>query len=38
LIDTDGMSLASGLAHEVYRSAGFGPDMQARIAAFHKRP
>jgi enoyl-CoA hydratase len=37
LIDTDGMSLQSGLAHEVYRTRGFGPDMQARIAAFAER-
>ena len=35
--DTDGMSLPSGLAHEVFRSRGFGPDMQARIAAFTER-
>jgi enoyl-CoA hydratase len=35
--DTDGMSLSSGLAHEVFRSRGFGPDMHARIAAFAER-
>jgi enoyl-CoA hydratase len=37
LIDTDGMSLQSGLAHEVFRTRGFGPDMRARIAAFTER-
>ena len=35
--DTDGLPLASGLAHEVYRSPGVGPDMQERIAAFTGR-
>ena len=34
LIETDGMPLAAGLAHEVYRHPGVGPDMQERIAAF----
>jgi enoyl-CoA hydratase len=40
LIETDGMTLASGLAHEVFRTRGTGPDMQARIARFagRKRP
>ena len=37
LIETDGMTLASGLAHEVFRTPGTGPDMQARIAAFNAR-
>ncbi len=36
LIDTDGMSLCDGLAHEVFRNAGKGLDMQERIAAFQK--
>jgi enoyl-CoA hydratase/carnithine racemase len=34
LIETDGLALGAGLAHEVYRSAGVGPDMRERIAAF----
>jgi enoyl-CoA hydratase len=34
LRDTDGLPLAAGLAHEIYRSEGRGPDMQARIARF----
>ena len=37
LLETDGLPLEAGLAHEVYRSAGRGPDMQARIAAFRNR-
>ena len=37
LRETDGMVLADGLAHEVFRSSGVGPDMQARIAAFTGR-
>lgn len=36
LRDTDGLPLASGLAHEVFRTAGVGPDASARIAAFTK--
>lgn len=35
--ETDGLPLAAGLAHEVYRNAGVGPDMQARISAFSKK-
>ena len=34
LMDTDGMPLGAGLAHEVYRHPGVGPDMRERIAAF----
>lgn len=34
LLETDGMSLAAGLANEVYRTAGVGPDMHERISAF----
>jgi enoyl-CoA hydratase/carnithine racemase len=34
LIETDALPLEAGLAHEVYRSAGVGPDMRERIAAF----
>jgi enoyl-CoA hydratase/carnithine racemase len=37
LLDTDGLSLPAGLAHEVYQSPGRGPDMQDRIAAFARR-
>lgn len=37
LNDTDGMTLSAGLAHEVFRNAGKGPDMQQRIAAFGKK-
>ncbi len=32
LVDTDGLSLKAGLAHEVFRGEGRGPDMEARIA------
>ena len=34
LIETDGLPLEAGLAHEVYRSAGVGPDSRDRIARF----
>lgn len=34
LRETDGLALKAGLAHEVYRSQGQGPDVQERIAAF----
>lgn len=37
LRETDGLPLAAGLAHEVFRNAGKGPDMQQRIAAFRKK-
>jgi enoyl-CoA hydratase len=37
LIETDGMPLAEGIAHEAFRTRGFGPDMQARIAGFAER-
>lgn len=37
LIETDGMTLEAGLAHEVFRTRGTGPDMQARIASFAQR-
>jgi enoyl-CoA hydratase/carnithine racemase len=33
----DGMSLAEGLAYEVYNGAGTGPDMAERIAGFGKK-
>jgi len=32
LVETDGLPLKVGLAHEVYRGEGRGPDMEARIA------
>ena len=34
LADTDGLPIGAGLAHEIVRSQGRGPDMEARIAAF----
>ena len=37
LNQTDGMNIAAGLAHESYRTAGRGPDMQERIAAFTQK-
>jgi enoyl-CoA hydratase len=37
LIETDGMSLAEGLAHENFRYPGLAPDHQERISAFRKK-
>ena len=37
LIETDGMSLAEGLAHEHFRFPGRAPDWRERIARFGKR-
>jgi enoyl-CoA hydratase/carnithine racemase len=37
LLETDGLPLTAGLAHEIYYGAGRGADMQARIAAFRNR-
>ena len=37
LIETDGLSQPAGLAHEIYHSAGRGPDMAERIAAFTRK-
>ena len=37
ILQTDGLTLPAGLAHEVYNSPGRGPDMQERIAAFARR-
>jgi enoyl-CoA hydratase len=37
LVETDGLPLRAGLAHEVDRSAGFGPDFHDRIDAFLAR-
>jgi len=36
LVETDGLTLKAGLAHEVFRGEGRGPDMEARIASFSK--
>lgn len=32
--DTDGMPLAAGLAYEIYRTPGVGPDMRERFEGF----
>ena len=37
MIETDGLSLAEGLAHEHFRHPGFAPDHQERIARFTKK-
>jgi len=37
LRETDGMSLAEGLAHEYYRYPGFAPDYAERLARFSKK-
>ena len=37
LIETDGLPLATGLAHETYRNEGHAPDVEERIAAFAAR-
>lgn len=37
LDQTDGLPLPAGLAHEVFRGEGVGPDMRERIAAFAAR-
>jgi len=34
---TDGLPLSAGLAHEIFRTEGRGPDMQARIEAFGRK-
>ena len=34
---TDGLPLEAGLAHEVFRGEGRGPDMEARIAGFQNK-
>jgi enoyl-CoA hydratase len=36
LTETDGLTLKAGLAHEVFRGEGRGPDMEERIASFGK--
>jgi enoyl-CoA hydratase len=37
LLATDGLSLGEGLAHEVFRGEGRGPDMSERIAGFSSK-
>lgn len=37
LRETDGLPQAAGLAHEIARSAGRGPDMEARIKGFQAK-
>ena len=37
LVETDGLPLAAGLAHETYRNEGRSPDAAERIAAFAAR-
>jgi hypothetical protein len=37
LSETDGVPLSAGIAHEVFRGAGVGPDVGARIAQFSRR-
>jgi enoyl-CoA hydratase len=37
LRETEGMPLAEGLAHEIYRSPGPSPDIRQRLAAFTNR-
>lgn len=37
LLQTDGLPVGAGLAHEVYYGEGRGPDMDARIGAFTRK-
>ena len=37
LIETDGLTQSEGLAHEIFRGAGRGPDMADRIAGFQNK-
>jgi len=37
LTQTDGMTVAEGLAHEIFRGEGRGPDMADRIAGFQNK-
>ena len=37
IVDTEGLTLEAGLAHEIYKTEGRGPDSQERIAAFMKK-
>jgi hypothetical protein len=36
-VETDGLPIDAGLAHEIFRGRGRGPDMQARIAGFQNK-
>jgi enoyl-CoA hydratase/carnithine racemase len=35
--ETDGLAIGTGLAHEIYRGEGRGPDMEARIRGFQTK-
>ena len=37
LVETDGMTQSEGLAHELFRGAGRGPDMEERSAGFQNK-
>lgn len=37
LRESDGLPIGAGLAHEIFRGQGRGPDMQARIAGFQNK-
>jgi enoyl-CoA hydratase/carnithine racemase len=37
LVETDGLPLGAGLAHEIHRSAGIAPDAGERVARFSQR-
>jgi enoyl-CoA hydratase len=37
MIETDAMTVSEGLAHEIFRGAGRGPDMAERIAGFQNK-
>lgn len=37
LLETDGLPLGAGLAHEAYRTEGAGPDVHDRLASFQRR-
>jgi enoyl-CoA hydratase/carnithine racemase len=37
LVETDAMTVSQGLAHEIFRGAGRGPDMAERIAGFQNK-
>jgi enoyl-CoA hydratase/carnithine racemase len=37
VIETDGMTQSQGLAHEIFRGAGRGPDMEERLAGFQNK-
>lgn len=37
VVETDGMTQSQGLAHEIFRGAGRGPDMEERLAGFQNK-